>query len=349
MDELLYREIKKIRNPFRVIKMPLMARLCKYWYDNLSKKKFKQQKAKFARACFVYFYRLGVKSEGLVEFQRSENHYKIKFDARNTQFSSLYLEKYREAYESEIAVLLDLLVPLSGVFFDVGANYGYFSLYVASLSNFSGKIFSFEPHPYSYKDMNDFVNSLGLNGIIRPFHLAAYFRKDTFFVKPSGVRSGNFTLDDRSDSQKGAHKVQMDRLDNLNCPVPDVIKIDTDGSEASVLKGCSGFLVKSQPFIIFESSLYNATPYKTIEPFDILQRSGYVFYYPGWLEKVNGSGSSILRNSDDITYDRKRIIALSLFNSEQRFLFTERLNILAVHKNRLPELKKIFNIEARTE
>ena len=38
MDELLYREIKKIRNPFRVIKMPLMARLCKYWYDNLSKK-----------------------------------------------------------------------------------------------------------------------------------------------------------------------------------------------------------------------------------------------------------------------------------------------------------------------
>ena len=340
MIKIFVRENINIRNPFKVKRLPLMARLCGYWLDNLLIKACRL-KAKLARACFVYLFRSGISSRGSFEYQRDKK-YQMGFDARNTQFSSLYLRKYRDGYESEIAALLDLIVPAKGIFYDIGANFGYFSLYVASRPDFSGKIFSFEPNPSTYKDLVSMISQAGLNGVVTSYCLAAHFKEDTLFIKSSGIRSGNFNIGDESKGQNNAYKIQLVRLDALNCDLPDVLKIDTEGNEANVLKGCENILAQNHPHIIFESALDARAPEKTIEPFKMLKDAGYIFFYIGWLEKINDQGDCIFRNEEDINSQQKKTLGLYLFEYEQRFLFAERLNVFAVHADRLDQLRNIF-------
>lgn len=338
---IFFKKITAIRNPFKVLKLPFMAYLCKYWFDYLTDKK-KRWKAKLFRAFYIYLSRLGIQSRGEAQFAGPDQIYKIGFNARNTQFSSLYLDKYKEGYEIEISILLDILLPPNGTFYDIGSNFGYFSFYVASRPDFSGQIYSFEPHPLTFKDLSGLIEQTNLATRIHPYHMAAHSEKDTFFVKPSNVRSGNFSLIDKDKKNKHTFEVQSERLDALGIAPPHLMKIDTDGNEAEVLKGCSNFLGKSRPHIIFESSLYHSNPSLTMGPLNILSSFGYIFFYLAWLEKTEDQ-AAYLRNAQEFFDDKRKIFALNLMQKEERFLFSERLNILAVHSHKLDEIKKNFN------
>ena len=50
-------------------------------------------------------------------------------------------------YEPETSALLDRLVGDDGVFFDVGANWGGYSVLIAARPTFHGTVHTFEPFP----------------------------------------------------------------------------------------------------------------------------------------------------------------------------------------------------------
>ena len=71
-------------------------------------------------------------TEGSFIFCAGGRRQRVSYDARNLQFKALYDPKYRNGYELETSLLMRKLCHGGGAFFDVGANWGYFSLLVAS-------------------------------------------------------------------------------------------------------------------------------------------------------------------------------------------------------------------------
>ena len=57
-------------------------------------------------------------------------------------------------------------LPEDGVFYDIGSNWGWFTMHVASRPGFRGKIHAFEPFASSYADLCDLVRQAGLAGVV---------------------------------------------------------------------------------------------------------------------------------------------------------------------------------------
>src|SRR3989344_1004339 len=68
------------------------------------------------------------------------NDEEITYDATNTQFGSLYNPGTEKGYELELMALLDVVMDKKGVLYDVGCNWGYFSVFAASKKNFEGSV-----------------------------------------------------------------------------------------------------------------------------------------------------------------------------------------------------------------
>lgn len=160
-------------------------------------------------------------------------------------FSGIYFGGV--AYESRLTrYFVEHLRP-GGVFVDVGANCGYFSMLAAGLTGASGRIFSFEPNPPVFRELADHVERNGLHGRVRAFELALSDRADsrTLFVTPR--HSGLSTLVTDSIVAAGHFGVASTVVVNTitfdewreqqSIDHVDLMKIDVEGFEAEVLAG----------------------------------------------------------------------------------------------------------------
>ena len=161
----------------------------------------------------------------------------------------------------EISLIEKIYSKKKILLFDCGANFGFYSLYVASKSHHN-KIYSFEASPSTYEDLkkniilNNFKN-------INSFNLAISDMKDekiefTESINDweSSLSNSNFkvvnkvkiktsTLDDFSDRD-------LDKIDNYYT----IIKLDVEGHEMSALKGASKLIKNFSPLIIIEFSKF---------------------------------------------------------------------------------------------
>ena len=148
-------------SPFRVTNLPAIGRLYKYVYRRYSKRWEKRIFKKPTRWIFDLFYhvfKLG--GRGDFDLQLPLNIKNISFDARKAHFSILYLDDYMNyGYEPDVAGVLAWLLNghRNGAFYDIGANWGFFSFYAASLGFYNGKIHAFEPIPDTIRDFRNLV------------------------------------------------------------------------------------------------------------------------------------------------------------------------------------------------
>lgn len=145
------------------------------------------------------------------------------------------------------------------IFFDLGANYGYYSLLASKLVGPQGKVFSFEPDPENFiflkKNKRGNISILNkavadLNGVV------------DFYKKRLSKDKMNSTIDienlPRISSKDEPYKkitVESITLDNFcskNGIYPDFIKIDVEGAEEKVLKGAQEILKNRSPIIAME-------------------------------------------------------------------------------------------------
>lgn len=148
------------------------------------------------------------------------------------------------------------------VFWDVGANVGTISAFVAS-SLPRTKVFAFEPNPDIFKSIDTlFIDYPRVR--VFPFALSDADSEVALTI-PRGKSVGasiegiDYVLKTGSLTESDVYQVQVHAFSgdsllesNGNLLPPNVIKIDVEGHEPAVLNGLSKTVAKYRPVIFFE-------------------------------------------------------------------------------------------------
>jgi FkbM family methyltransferase len=193
----------------------------------------------------------------------------IEVDTRDPMGKAIYLYG---CYEYEVTQLVLELVKPDSVFFDVGANIGYYSLIAASRAKL---VFAFEPMKVIFDRLTTNVRRNGLANV--SFVNAAVAERDgviTIYAQASSENTGLASLD----ASEGATSEQVpavtldtivreQRLERVN-----LMKVDIEGAEIRAFEGGRELLSRSDaPDVIFEAHTGS-------EAADWLRARGYAIY-----------------------------------------------------------------------
>lgn len=150
-------------------------------------------------------------------------------------------------YELEIQRCLLRHLRNGRVFYDVGANAGFFSLLGAKCVGDAGKVYSFEPLPENASALraNCEVNNLANCFVVE----AAVSDRTGESILIHQESLSDARLSENETGPEGAITVATTSLDEFakTHDTPSFIKVDVEGGEASVLEGCLGLMRSSNP------------------------------------------------------------------------------------------------------
>ena len=150
-------------------------------------------------------------------------------------------------YELEKQRTLTRFVKPGSTVFDIGANAGFYTLAFSRLVGEQGRVWSFEPLA---ENANNILRHIKLNGLRNVVLLQAATTDRTGIV---GFRTSEANTSGAI-SQEELYKVPAVSLDylveNQICAMPDLIKMDVEGAESSVLEGCK-LILSGKTTIIF--------------------------------------------------------------------------------------------------
>lgn len=267
--------LQRLRLPYRIDRLPALARRYRDGFRSGSGNERSTVARLFHR---LAYYGLAAASWspawGELQLDVRGTQRRIRFDVRNRQFNALYFRKFRW-YEPEVAALVTELLPRDGVFHDIGANWGYFSLLVATDATFQGQVHAFEPWPASFRDLRTMTEQAGLAPWLRthPFAIGETTAK-------VGMRCGRHSGLARVDDHMRRVRVQQCSLDDLEIPAPDLLKIDAEGAELAVLKGGRRLFRERRPKIVMEHSTSRAESGGSLESLRFLETVGYQWFVP---------------------------------------------------------------------
>lgn len=183
--------------------------------------------------------------------------------------------------EFRLAKFLIRNLKSNSVFYDVGAQYGFYTLLAGELID-KGQIHAFEPGPEAFEILKlnvGFFDNVFLNE-------KAVFSENKeiefYNATEAGVEarsSTNLATFDSSIRLKKI-KVQAITLDEYsqNHQKPDFIKIDVEGGEGEVIKGAKKLLEENSPVIAMEVWRKPMNNRSHLEAMEILDALGYRAY-----------------------------------------------------------------------
>jgi FkbM family methyltransferase len=335
MNESSQHALDRIRRVFALTQMPANVRVSK-WTDRMFLKR-----AALGLVRRLKFWSLGtnlISHHGRFIYRRGNDQRNITFNGRNLQFHALYDECYRHGYELETGLLLTRLCRGGGAFYDIGANWGYFSLLLAATEEFTGPIFAFEPNPRTFPDLAEVIRQAGVADRVKPCQFGLGRESCIMALAEADSFSTGFA---KLVSTGAGGQITVKRLDELDFPAPQVIKIDAEGMEADILAGGSNILRAAKPFILFENFLDYDTPAKTFAALELLLAHDYQLFVPVLLFAVKGRTVMMTYGTDPaalIAADAEPKMGLFEVHPENRYLLGLQLNILAVPIAKIPEL-----------
>lgn len=149
----------------------------------------------------------------------------------------------------EFFTIKDHVIPESGLFLDVGAHFGFWSLYVAMHGH---QVHAFEPSPFTFphlkgrchKHYQDLItcHNVALGAVMAKANLALHEHSglDSLFC----VNTDEFT-------GKGV-AVDVRTLDSFKFEDIGVIKIDVEAYELQVIEGAHKTLFSQHPHLVIE-------------------------------------------------------------------------------------------------
>jgi FkbM family methyltransferase len=167
-------------------------------------------------------------------------------------------------YEPYMARLLPQYVHEGDTFLDIGANFGFWSLYVGRIVGASGRVVACEPAPEVYRLL---AESSKRYGMVTPLHVGLGSTDAVVpFVAQGTADCASFC---RDVTLKGQHwrprvpvvevPVTMRRVDSIVQELklrPTVMKIDVEGYELEVLKGAEDTLANHDTALFIEVHPY---------------------------------------------------------------------------------------------
>ncbi len=294
---------------------------------------------KFAKRVFEAVHlSLGVPLTGRLSLRRGEQTISLKFDGRNTHFASLYMSTGPLAYEADVVALISAIVPDDGVFYDIGSNFGYFSLNMAARPGFRGHVHAFEPNSRAHADLMSFISQADMAQTVSTHGCALSDHRGNQRLR---VDAAHTALAKLADDGEGI-SVEVQTLDGLDLPPPHVIKVDVEGHELAVLRGGEEMLRRDQPAIVFES-LRDGPLSRTFEIFDYLTSLEYVFFVPAWYMEDDHTRFFDRVLTAPSAADKSYRLGLLPYEHHNRFLLSDNLNVLAWPVERWGVLAKIFD------
>jgi FkbM family methyltransferase len=174
-------------------------------------------------------------------------------DSRRIPYPSRLLSVFYIKYQkNDVGVgnesfLAKFIIPKNGCFIDVGAWLGGWALFVAQKGF---EVYAFEPSPIAVTILKEKAKSYP-NFHLYPFALGEEDSVKTLRVRTSSLMG--IINEDNSASHYGKPvQIIVRKLDNLNIPNIEVIKIDTEGFEVPVLTGAKQTIQKYRPRLVIE-------------------------------------------------------------------------------------------------
>ena len=175
------------------------------------------------------------------------------------------------------------------VFFDIGANFGYYSLLAARLGIFD-EIHAFEPHPETYKRLLWHINANKLDGAITPHNVAASdaARDMQMNIAKDGNSGGrrvftNPALPAGDNAPSGTVTVKTLPMDSMFSFHGRNIcaKIDVEGHEMAVFNGAHKLLANNSALLQVECFPEQAGGISTLilRGLSVIHYLGHDFYF----------------------------------------------------------------------
>jgi FkbM family methyltransferase len=181
-------------------------------------------------------------------------------------------------YEPEVAALLRREITPGTLCIDIGAHIGYNALLMARLTGRNGKVIAFEPVPENFQMLQKNVTVNGLTNVqLEPLavddgegSLRLTMRSDEEYTMTAST--AGYAVDE----QRSVIEVPTLSLDEYLARLgmaPDLLQIDVEGAELSVLHGAEVTLLKVRPKLLVEIHGWG-TP-KSAEVSEYLADLGY--------------------------------------------------------------------------
>jgi FkbM family methyltransferase len=224
-------------------------------------------------------------------------YWKLRAVAERSATVSRLLEKVRLKYalhKDPLLSLMKLQVAPGSVIYDVGAHIGTYSIVLAKEIE-QCQVYSFEPNPQSYARLvkNISLMRVKVNAIPKNIALGSNVSQPIFYISSSSGLSSFYEHHAKAGGNEVVTTLPVDcytvdyLVSNGVCKPPDVLKIDVEGHEFEVIKGCENTIASKSPQIFFEP--HEVVQWEKIVNF-LVKNFNYTcksLGYPIWCYKEN--------------------------------------------------------------
>jgi FkbM family methyltransferase len=228
------------------------------WLTAVGRKIFRWYLSQFplrdGKAYFYEHFHAGLTPADRYAVVRLDKGFRMKLDLADPEQLKVYFYgHYHERYEAD---LVQRLLDADDVFWDVGANVGYFTLVAATALANRGRIIAFEPGKNAYARL---VSNLALNPYrnIQTFPVAVTDREgEAVLHLAGGIADSSASLYQTGQAQAGQEICRTVSLDHFlrseGLRPPDLIKLDAEGAELAVLHGAREIISHTPPLFLME-------------------------------------------------------------------------------------------------
>ncbi|QGX94822.1 FkbM family methyltransferase [Haloplanus rallus] len=180
----------------------------------------------------------------------STNNTEILFSAPDMTV----VERNKTRFFSENNIIGEIIQELDrdDVFYDIGANTGLYTLFAAKNCSM---VVSFEPYPPNYELLKRDISQNGISNV-EVYEIALSDSNGTIsFEQPVeddvGYGSSSIVDSDTSSSIEVPTRTGDDLISENNLPIPNIVKIDVEGSEPLVIDGLEDTLSDSDCRLVY--------------------------------------------------------------------------------------------------
>jgi FkbM family methyltransferase len=248
-----------------------------YWAENLVSEPTKKPEglARLGRKLSKFMYsllyrRMGLQGPGLMVL--GDGRVEVPINGGHSVYVDYAARSKFGGYEPVESALLDRLLPKVGVFYDVGANWGYYSLLARTNARFRGDIFSFDVVGAMSDELERILKAAEFDRVhVQRFGLSD--RNGEIFVSREQHAHLTRVVDGAG---KPGVRAEVRRLDDLDLLPPDLIKIDVEDHELAVFLGGRNLFETHCPAVLLESRAAKGALRQ--KPLDFLSGNGYALF-----------------------------------------------------------------------
>ena len=160
--------------------------------------------------------------------------------------------------EPEVQAVLKKYLRAGMIFYDVGANIGFFSLLAARIVEAGGRVVAFEADPEIATRLREHVSRNDSAPIsveekaVWSSAAPVFFARADASVSPD--RGLGHVVADESETAHSTIRVETVVLDEYAAAIcaPDFIKCDVEGAEVEVFRGAQKILMEKKPILLCE-------------------------------------------------------------------------------------------------